>query len=952
MSALRKVLKINGVERSFICDTNDSLAEAIRNLGLTGTKIGCGAGQCGACNVILNGKLTRICTRKVTKVPDYSEIVTIEGIGTAEHLHPIQAAWIKYGGVQCGFCSPGFIMSAKALLDENPNVTRDDIRAWFTKNRNACRCTGYKPLIDATEAAAKVMRGEWTMEDLEWKAPEDGSVFNTDMPKPSALGKVLGVTDYGGDIALKVPGMLHVAVVWGGVARANILGIDTSEAEKLPGVVKVVTGKDVPGANNMMMPTGTFWSKCKGDDKPVIMTDKIFRRGDPVALVIAESPRIAREAAALVKLDLEVLEGYEYGLDAIAPDAEEIHPGIPNMYCQIPLIKGPDTRPIFAKAPHIAEFSVATIKQAHVPIEPDCCNAFIDEDGVVTCMYKSHYIYGAKMGTGFSLGIPMDKMRVIFNPSGGAFGYSVSPQMPALAAVATMAVDGRPVSIVLNYKEHMLFTGKREPIWANVRLACDDEGHILAAENDLIADKGAYSEITGGLKPCLKYYLNMYNVPSARMVGAWTYSDTPFSTAYRCPGSKAINTASEQIMDIMAEQLGMDPIDFRLVNIWREDHCDPVWIDKPSIFPLENILETARPRLEAFKKHAAENSTDEVKYGAGLSLGGFKVAQWNDKAAVKLELAEDGTIKVYNTWEDLGQGADIGTLAMVHQALKVNGMEVPVEKIHLEINDTGTCPDTGVSGASRQNVMNEFAFDACAKLMIEAMKKEDGTFRTYEEMVADGLETSYQYEHSYGPSPHFNDYTTQGSDSPFLTFACFLAEVAVEVATGKVKLVELHNIADCGVTTNRLSLEGQGYSGLMHGAGYALSEELRDYDKDVNLIPYGFPFCDMMPDAEHYTLTNLATPRSYMPFGASGCSEGFESGAQSAIMNAIYNAVGIRIRDLPATPDKVKAAIDAKAAGTYQPPEKFDFHYDFYERLDELIAQIPDEVKETLDLEH
>ena len=177
---------------------------------------------------------------------------------------------------------------------------------------------------------------------------------------------------------------------------------------------------------------------------------------------------------------------------------------------------------------------------------------------------------------------------------------------------------------------------------------------------------------------------------------------------------------------------------------------------------------------------------------------------------------------------------------MAHEALKPMG--VPVEKLHLEINDTWTCPDTGVSGASRQNVMNEFAFSECAKLMMDAMRKDDGTYRTYDEMVAEGLDTRYTYEQTWGPSPNANDYTTQGSDSQFLTFACFLAEICVEVATGKVKIIELHNISDCGTTTNRLSLEGQGYSGLMHGAGYALSEELRDYDKDVNFIPYGFPF--------------------------------------------------------------------------------------------------------------
>ena len=159
----RRVLKINGAERSFICDDDeDMLADVLRNLGLTGTKIGCGAGQCGACNVIMDGKLIRSCVKKMSKVEDYASITTIEGLGTAENLHPLQLAWMVYGGVQCGFCTPGFIVSAKALLDQNDNPTREEVRAWFQKNRNACRCTGYKPLVDAVVADAEVF---WREDD-------------------------------------------------------------------------------------------------------------------------------------------------------------------------------------------------------------------------------------------------------------------------------------------------------------------------------------------------------------------------------------------------------------------------------------------------------------------------------------------------------------------------------------------------------------------------------------------------------------------------------------------------------------------------------------------------------------------------------------------------------------------------------------------------------------------
>ncbi len=250
MAAIRKILEINGVQRSFICDpVNDSLADALRRLGLTGTKIGCNKGQCGACSVILNGKLVRSCLFKMGKVDDFSTVLTIEGLGTADNLHPLQLAWIIYGGVQCGFCTPGFIVSAKALLDENPNPTREEVRAWFQKNRNACRCTGYKPLVDAVMAAAKVMRGEMSREELFYKAPADGQVFGTAAPRPTAKAKVMGLADYGADVAIKSPDMLYLAMAVPDVAHANIIRIDTSEAEKSPGVFKVITAKDIPGNN-------------------------------------------------------------------------------------------------------------------------------------------------------------------------------------------------------------------------------------------------------------------------------------------------------------------------------------------------------------------------------------------------------------------------------------------------------------------------------------------------------------------------------------------------------------------------------------------------------------------------------------------------------------------------------------------------------------------------------
>ena len=286
MKITRLVLSINGVERPVICDLDrDNLASVIRRMGLTGTKVGCGMGVCGACSVLLIGKVVRSCTIKMKNVPENSEIITIEGIGTPQNLHPLQQAWITYGGVQCGFCTPGFIVRIWSP-EGNPSPTRRR----FASGSSAQECmprTGYKPIVDSVMEAAKVMRGEATMEDITYRHADDEDIYGSRYPRPSALAKVTGLCDYGDDIKLKMPeGTAYLAVVISEVPHANIIEIDTSEAEAMPGVYKVMTAKDVKGTNNLEGPPVVPRVKGKGiTEFPVICGKKIYKRGDCVALL-------------------------------------------------------------------------------------------------------------------------------------------------------------------------------------------------------------------------------------------------------------------------------------------------------------------------------------------------------------------------------------------------------------------------------------------------------------------------------------------------------------------------------------------------------------------------------------------------------------------------------------------------------------------------------------------
>jgi aldehyde oxidoreductase len=347
-------------------------------------------------------------------------------------------------------------------------------------------------------SAAKVLRGEMTMEELSWKMPADGKIYNTYVPRPAALGKVLGTTDYGDDIGLKMKDVLHLAIVLPNCSHANIKNIDISVAEKAPGVVKVVTAKDVKGINRITIPVGEPRSKANGFERPILMDKKVFRYGDPVAVVCADTRDHAREAAKLVKLDLEPLPEYIDALDAMADDAVQIHPGIPNVFLTNPIFKGEDTVKVLENSAFVVEGSFKSTREPHLTIEPDTAQAYIDSDGYLTIHCKSLALHVIIATISKGIGIDPGKIRVIENPTGASFGYALSPGTAALMAVCTMALDGRPVTLTLSYEEHMHFTGKRAPSYSNARMGCDKDGKLTAVEYEIAYDKGAYSEVEIG----------------------------------------------------------------------------------------------------------------------------------------------------------------------------------------------------------------------------------------------------------------------------------------------------------------------------------------------------------------------------------------------------------------------------------------------------------------------
>ncbi len=902
---LEKKLYVNGIERSVIVDKSDLLSDVIRKtLHLPGTKVGCGKGQCGACNVIMDGKLIRSCITKMDRVPDNAVITTVEGIGTPTNLHAIQMAWAVHGGAQCGFCTPGFIVSTKALLESNPSPSREDVREWFQKHKNACRCTGYKPLVDAVMDAAKVLRGEMTIKELSFKLPEDGKILGTNMPRPTAAAKVTGTWEFGADKALSMPeDTLQLALVQAEVPHANIISIDTDEAEKMPGVVKVVTHKDVKGKNRI---TGliTFpTNKGDGWDRPILCDEKVFQMGDAIAIVCADTEKNAKAAAAKVKVELEELPAYLNAPAAMEPDAIEIHPGTPNIYYIQKIAKGDDTAPIFEKAAVTHEGDYYTQRQPHLPIEPDVGFAYIADDGKLMIHSKSIGLHLHLYMIAPGLGLEPDQLALIQNPTGGTFGYKFSPTMEALVGAAALAT-GRPVYLCYDYAQQQIYTGKRSPQFTTVKLAADKEGKLLAMETDWSVDHGPYSEFGDLLTLRGAQYIGAgYDIANIRGEGRTVCTNHAWGAAFRGYGGPEAEFPSEVAMDELAEKLGMDPWDLRFKNAYRKGSTTPTGQD-PEVYSLPDMLEKAKPAYEEGKKTAAAKSTAEVKYGVGLAVGVYGAGlDGPDTAESDIELNADGTVTIYNCWEDHGQGADMGTLTTAHEALRPLGLTP--DQIKLVMNDTSKCPNSGPAGGSRSQVMVGQAIKVSCEELIKSMTKSDGSYRTYDEMVADNIPTKVNGKWT-APA---NDCDENGQGNPFCCYmyGIFVAEVAVEVATGKTTVEGMTCVADVGTVMNKLVVDGQIYGGLAQGIGLALTEDFEDFKKHSTLAGAGFPYIKQIPDK--MDIIYVESPRPDGPFGASGVGEMPLTAPHAAIINGIYNACGARVRDLPARPEKVLAAM-------------------------------------------
>ncbi|MBZ5630662.1 MAG: 2Fe-2S iron-sulfur cluster binding domain-containing protein, partial [Acidobacteriia bacterium] len=288
-------VRINGETRAWTIAPGDLLLDVLRREGYFGVKRGCETGECGTCTVLLNEKPVNSCMLFAAQAKG-CEITTVEGVARGDTLDPLQQAFLDHGAAQCGFCTPGMILNAKALLREHPHATEEEVREMLSGN--FCRCTGFKKPVEAVLAAA----GAEPVRCAETPAAGRHLVVGHSLQKTDGVKLVTGRPCFTDDIHL--PGMLIGKILPSPHAHARIKRIDVRKARALPGVHAVLTYKDVPRVAHTT--AGQSWPEPSPYDT-YLLDSKVRFVGDRVAAVAAESRAIAEEALRLIKVEYEVL---------------------------------------------------------------------------------------------------------------------------------------------------------------------------------------------------------------------------------------------------------------------------------------------------------------------------------------------------------------------------------------------------------------------------------------------------------------------------------------------------------------------------------------------------------------------------------------------------------------------------------------------------------------------
>lgn len=884
---MKKVqLKVNGLLKQVVVDPRLTLLDFLRNeLGLTGTKQACDRkGQCGACTVLVGGRAVMSCLAKMVNL-DGAEVITVEGLGTPDNPHLIQEAFVLAGAIQCGFCTPGMIMATKALLDRNPDPDTEEIKR--TLRRTLCRCTGYVRIIDAVKLAGRFIRGEVSPTDV--RPDPNGPKIGVSHPGPSSMLKACGVAQFSADI--RMPGAVEVAVVRSPYAHARIRSIDYWAAEKMPGVLGVMTARDIKGTNRLKMMVA---------DRPVLCEDRVRSIGDPVAVVVAEKCDQALAAAEAVVVDYEELPALSSPQEAMAKGAIQLHAEWPNVCYTRHLIKG-DAEKALADSAAVIEARFTTQLNHMAPLEPEASVAYLEgegEDAQLVVIGRSINIHKHLAMLQEALG--WENMRYEEAYSGGQFGIKIEVTSEGIAAAAALHFK-RPVRYVPSLAESMAMTAKRHPFDMKVRMGADAGGRLTAFTMDFLIDNGAYlSNGRGITNRALWMSAGSYHIPNMKALYQLVYTNNPYGSSARGAGPPQQHFALECAVDMLADKMGIDPLEFRLRNSLQTGQVRSM--GRPvAEWPFPELCEALRPHYERARREADEHKTGAVRRGVGLGAGSFGIAWPGDATMAAVEIDPDDGVAIYASVADPGEGNDA---SLTQLAAHVMGL--PLDKVRLVLRDTDRTTAAGSAAGSRITHMVGGAMVNGLEQLKQAMAETAAT--GYKALKEAGRPTRY-----IGTKKHTDDTpedpkTGQGPNFDSQVHAIQLAEVEVNTETAEVRVLKMTTAVDAGTVIHPQNFEGQLHGGMDQGVGFALREQfIPGQTKDW--VTFKFPTMRTSFDME--TIIR-ETPRPLGTMGATGVGEMTMVPTAPAVINAIKDACGVWICHLPATPDKVKAALAAR----------------------------------------
>ncbi len=915
-------------------DGRKTLLRFLRDdMGLMGTKDGCTSGDCGSCVVQVNGKTVDSCVFLMRRAQG-ATIETIDGLAQEDGtLHPVQAAFLHKGAVQCGFCIPGMIMASKALLEENPTPTLPEIREGL-KN-NICRCTGFEPIFDAVQQASEWMQAPDQYEGWE---PTFGPM-GTSAVLVDGTKSVQGLLPYADDLVL--PNMLHGAVVWSEHPYAKILSVDIAAAKAAPGVKWVLTADDVPGLNahGRTVP-----------DQPVFAYDYVRFTGDPVVLVLAETREQAFAARELVKVEYEPLQGLFDPKDSLKPGAPQLVFSAPGNVCKALVYEVGDIAAAFASAAHVAEGHFTTQRQDHAYLEPLACLAEV-KDGGITVYTPQQAPFETREQLTKILDLPREKVRVISTPLGGGFGGKLEVHIEGMAAVAAW-VTRRPVKIVLPRGESLRTSVKRHPFELDYKVAVDAEGTLLAVDAYMICDGGPY---TGNSPRVIDqasiFSCGPYRVPNVRIEGKAVHTNNPLGGAFRGYGINQAAVAMESLMDELAIQLDMDPFEFRRRNMYVEGDYSITGQHLNSSVGAVQTLDAAREAFQEEWPTYAAMARPGYRVGFGVAGGMKNVGAGKgkiDDSGATFRLKSDGRIELIASVVDMGQAI---RTTMVQFAAQSTGLDFRLFDI-ITMDTDVVHPHRSASG-QRQTLVSGNAVVIAGKqfkkLLVELVSRwtgkhhteialVDNEFRTqwtqyvveeklmnlqevFERAAAEGTVVTTEAEYIAPQTWPLSDQEARRTvpkekyrNYPTYAYATQVAIVGVEEATGKIDVLRVIAAHDVGVAVNPQQIRGQLIGSVSMGQGLALTENYPTVNgtppwRRIDYRRLGVP-----------TSLNATTVRTIIvedpfiegPYGAKGISEIATVPSTPAILNAIYNATGFRPMDTPVEPARVKAAL-AKA---------------------------------------